>query len=771
MFSRQASTFALILFCAAGFGFLAAVPADEPSAGLKIIARKTLQGPSEWGLPADFRLIRSFTELVRAVGLDQANTVFEQWGEPKLDFERHMFVYVSAGSQRSSGYAVNIADVARRSIDGRPQVVVRWSLYEPKDYVLWVVTTPAELVMIERAEGEPTFKRVPFAETSGGDADNGKPAAEQVANGDEKPASSAVDWDALVREYDVLALPRPPADARPAALFHEMQLVQERDLVVPLSAPRYLLGFVTGGTNNRRFFVGTETMSISADDSDLTQFDPDQPFRGALVAAYDGNSFEIDVALPAAVECHRRGLKDLADQLLRSRVYASFEHPRSGFYQPIGLPPIVALRHVAWTHWGNKLTQKGADRAPLYGRMKNLVEREPTLSTPDRRALLESLSAALEPMRASAGTPERLIDDLVELDVLYFGRQGAVGAPAPIVELAKRGWDAMPALLAHLDDRRLTRSIVRPWDGSASYIPRVGELVSNLVQEMAGDEGLAWGRDAAGRFLSPKVIQPWWVRAAASGEEKYLVDNVLPEALEARSPYDPLVMRLSVAYPGRLPDVYRRSLAGHPDLNTWSLVSAIAAKSPLAVAVDLLAEGAAHPRVARQTEALEALSGLDVKRFEDLLVAGLPKLPSQPSGRYSLAEHVAFIRLCRKTERDDIWKALRHAMTSVDVGLRIEILDELGRTPKSPYTVWRRSIDLLAAFLDDESVRDTAADPEKYEGCAAAWLPTLQVRNWAAFQLATLLGVDLSAFREGKPITDDQWTKLRRDVRESRGRL
>lgn len=151
---------------------------------LKIVARKRLQGPSRWEVPADFRLIRSFTELVRAVGLDEANAVHETFGRPKLDFDRYMFVYVSAGSQRSSGYAVNILDVTQRSGESRLQIVVRWSLDEPKGFVLWVITTPAELAMVERAEGEAIFERVPFA------VEPGEKAQQEATTGTTSSAST-----------------------------------------------------------------------------------------------------------------------------------------------------------------------------------------------------------------------------------------------------------------------------------------------------------------------------------------------------------------------------------------------------------------------------------------------------------------------------------------------------------------------------------------------------------------------------------------------------
>jgi len=145
---------------------LNATLAGESATPLKVVARKQLEGDSRWGVPADLRLIRTFSELVRAVGLDQADDVYREFGKPKIDFERYMLAYVSAGSQRSSGYAVRIFDAVQRRDNGQPEIVIRWSLYEPKGYVLWVITTPAELVMIERGEGEPKFQRIPYSADS-----------------------------------------------------------------------------------------------------------------------------------------------------------------------------------------------------------------------------------------------------------------------------------------------------------------------------------------------------------------------------------------------------------------------------------------------------------------------------------------------------------------------------------------------------------------------------------------------------------------------------
>ncbi len=145
------------------------VCAEEPMGPLKILARKQLQGPSEWGVPADFRLIRTKTELVRAVGVNLAENIDREFGRPRIDFGRYMLAYVAPGSQRSSGYKVHILEVATRRAQDRDELCVRWTLHEPQGFVLWVITTPAEIAMVERADGEVSFERVSPEESATGE--------------------------------------------------------------------------------------------------------------------------------------------------------------------------------------------------------------------------------------------------------------------------------------------------------------------------------------------------------------------------------------------------------------------------------------------------------------------------------------------------------------------------------------------------------------------------------------------------------------------------
>jgi hypothetical protein len=780
--SRRRTGFAAVwLFLSIGLmiGAGSATPlrALGPPAGdapLNIVARRDLQGPSQWGVPPDYRLIRSGHELVRAVGIDVAEQLEREFGRPRIDYRRYMLAYVSAGSRRSSGFAVNILDVVKRSAAAGAAVRVRWSLYEPQGVVLMVITTPAQIVMIDRADGEPEFEHVPSQlatpEPAGEKATaTGRPTASgtETKRG-AAPADSAPNWERLVRNYTSLGLARPAADSALVAHFYDMELVEERDLVIPLHRPRYFLGFLAsaaGSAKEKQLLIGTETQRCSAEESSgLVKIESIVDLPGRIMTGYDARAFEINVALPTAIECYRRGQTELADELLRLQADSAYGHPQSIFYQPAGLSPAAALRFIAWTHWGNQLADAGSDRTALHKRMSELLRDEPSLRTPERVALLDSLAAALVPSKAPAGSAERLVDDLVELDALYFARQAAVGLPAPLAELTQRGGDALPTLLAHLEDRRLTRSLVRPWNGSASYLAEVGELVGNVVQDFAGDEGRDWKRSATSHFLEPEVVRAWWRHVQDLGEEAYLVKAAVPQAPQTERAYDAIVRRIAHKYPRRLPEVYRRLLAERPDVGTWNVVMAIVASTDGAAQSDALTAGTEHANLARRLEALEALSVLDPARFESLLLRNLPTIADKPAGPPAFSDQVRLARLCWKTERADIWSALCDATTKADVGIKLEIIEDLTTKTEMQFAERKRLTEFLGSFLDDATIRDAADDPQKYEGCAGRRWPKLEVRNWAAYQLATVLAVDVAAFDGGRAITDEQWARLRKAV-------
>ena len=90
------------------------------------------------------------------------------------------------------------------------------------------------------------------------------------------------------------------------------------------------------------------------------------------------------------------------------------------------------------------------------------------------------------------------------------------------------------------------------------------------------------------------------------------------------------------------------------------------------------------------------------------------------------------------------------------------MLKHTGLPGTSP-TQRQRRLAFLAAFLDDDTVRDTASNPEMFRGFAAGRLfDRLEVRNFAAMQMAAILGTPVDPTPEWKA---KEWTEVRNRVR------
>ena len=61
--------------------------------------------------------------------------------------------------------------------------------------------------------------------------------------------------------------------------------------------------------------------------------------------------------------------------------------------------------------------------------------------------------------------------------------------------LAQMGFAAVPALIEHLDDDRLTRSVKQGFNNFPTWNMRIKDVVSDLLQELAGEDvGKDWLR-------------------------------------------------------------------------------------------------------------------------------------------------------------------------------------------------------------------------------------------------------------------------------------
>src|SRR5262249_14421523 len=155
---------------------------------------------------------------------------------------------------------------------------------------------------------------------------------------------------------------------------------------------------------------------------------------------------------------------------------------------------------------------------------------------------------------APAGSVEALVDDLV--NVTSPNPALSERAPDPHYDrVAERGFEAVPALIAHLSDDRLTRSVKQGFNNFPTYHQRVSDVVSDILQAIAGDDlGKDWLRRQQGYGLERGPVMAWWDAARALGEEAYLTLHVLPSAPKAEWPNALELTIISHKYPAHLAD-------------------------------------------------------------------------------------------------------------------------------------------------------------------------------------------------------------------------
>ncbi len=599
------------------------------------------------------------------------------------------------------------------------------------------------------------------------------------------PASDAQPqiFSSLLGDYRQYGLPFPPADAQPVWLTIGMEVIEgphEPALVLSVYHLAFLLPAPPGKMDGTvTLLVGTEKVQPS--ESTAKDWEPvdvrtetPRPPRGQLYpglgvnsdAFVPGGEFHVNTHLAAAVQCFERGWLPLARLLLDHSLHAAYGERGTLFYQPARVPPRTALALLAWTWHANQLAAEGTDRRVALAAMHRVMAREPLLATASHREFLKAVEAALAPSQSPPGSAERWLDDLADQRLGFLGRLDDihVAADASYRRLVEAGLSAVPALIAHLDDPRVTRTVRHHW-GEVPERPseflRVGTIASDLVQEWAGDAGRAWRRSPTGGYLARADVERWWSETRQQPEEDYLVRSAVPRA--GGEPYGVMLWRLRSHAPQRLGDVYQAALSSAAEVATATVVHHLM-QSGLSRGQELrlLETGARSPRAGNQLDALRAMADLAPREFAACLAECLRRLPRTPPGAYLLCPESQLAGLAGSADDDAVWRELLRAAQRADAGLRLEILAQFTRS-RPPARTQGRAIRLLAAFLDDDTVRDLQTDAQKFAYATDGWIGSAPIGEWVALRLAEQLAVDRPA---GSPLdwTPAQWEELKAAV-------
>jgi hypothetical protein len=545
----------------------------------------------------------------------------------------------------------------------------------------------------------------------------------------------------LLQDYKSYGLPLPPKDA-PLVRFRSGGGGTSNGVEQP---PRYSLGFLLKeGTKEEPPDILRGTFRYQpAWNPPIVLLDP----VTATVPEIDGWAKDAGHdLLPLAIQCKARGWDSLAQ---------TFFEKKPADYQ--GRSPQITVRHEAWGYWTGRLSDPDSDRAVAARHLHALIVLVRELNTAENQLLLKSLDAALVPSKAKPGSLEALIDALVDVascNVDFFSDE-----PDPrYLRLIEAGFEAVPVLSNHLDDIRLTRVYWPGFNNFRGYHLQVRHLVSGLLEGLAGDELDVQPFD----LLTKKTAQQWWSKARKRGEEAHVLAQVLPK--DGQFPNGQLLRLILKKYPQQLPKVYQTLLDNEPRMQSWPVACALA-KTAVAreKKIEIYSYAARHKNLEHRNAALNELVDLDHERFIQLLVETLNGLPKMPEREYWMCREAWFASHALRTDEPRAWQALEKAARKSSVGLRLQMLDNIMCV--DPDLRRKQRLALLAAFLDDSTLRDMKTEPGRYDGFPAGYdFPRLEVRNYAALEIARLLKLD----RKPQPTWDaEQWARFRDEVREA----
>jgi hypothetical protein len=564
--------------------------------------------------------------------------------------------------------------------------------------------------------------------------------------------------DRLLAVYRKYELPLPP-DHAPLVKYAEAYAVDEDKKRHPLVS----LGFLTKEArpgNHAEILIGTSRRLVWGNDQPKQVKPVPGVEAGIEIAGY--GQFQTNACFATAIQCHARGWTELATKLFEMSMKEPFEHHVERDDYDLKATPITEVAFLAWAQRANELFRPETDRSVSLRRLKLLIVAEPRLDVQYNRDLIASLEAALVPSKGKPGSIDSMIDDLVELCPCDLNSD-----PRPqALALIERGFDAVPDLIAHLDDHRLTRFDSTGLGSHGFNYPfPVGSVCVMLLEGLVGYETRrTWDAEQPDDAAWKAKAQAWFEKAREKGEEQYLIENALP-AGEWPNRY---VLRvLSKKYPNDLVTLYRDLLEKRRGMQSWPMTDQIA-RSGLehGQKLDLLRSGARHKSLEHCYAALGSLQELDPVTCVTLLVETLDQLPPTCQGMYPDCRESSFGLLVRGTADPRAWTALASAARRADVGLRLELLNEV---------IWQgtegairtQQVAFLASFLTDETLRVMADNVAKFGStCAAHRFPRIEVRNATAMWLASILGLK----ENPEPSWNaEQWADLRGQVLKAVG--
>lgn len=441
-----------------------------------------------------------------------------------------------------------------------------------------------------------------------------------------------------------------------------------------------------------------------------------------------------------ALQCLERGWEDTALALFKRASETEGGHPHSPLSVGPETPAKDAVIRYLWAFAQKLALHPSDDRSDAAKLMRDLLDDGHGLPNEAGVWLCESLEAALVPSNSEPGTVEALIDKLVDTTKNggAFGGMGKLNENDPYSILQALGFEAIPFLIDHIDDKRLTRSVTQGFNNFPTWPRQVGDVVSDLLQGIAGDElGSDWLQRQKGGHVDRTAVLNWWKKVEAQGERSFLLERVYPGKKDG-FPNSAQLAILSKKYPEALPEVYRRMLDEFPEAESHPVAKAIE-DSKLAddFKITHFSDALEHSNWSTRYPALNALEELDDELFVQTLKKWLKDWPADATGPYWKSREARISHAVLSTEDEEVWRLFEVVLAKACVGLRMELLNTFNYTNKNDVSKSLR-VKTLMIYLDDETRR--IASGAKYDGPYAGFHhPSLRVCDFISGKVAGVL--------------------------------
>jgi len=535
--------------------------------------------------------------------------------------------------------------------------------------------------------------------------------------------------DEFVKEYQRLELPLPPQNAELVRINRYRFWAPPEEPItapyilawrVPSAKPgdhlRYLQGSYSGSGFWDEWYEAAAVEAIAPTPDALREI-------GEVTSGY---------WLSLAVHCQLRGWTDLARA---AYTLARAKEVKDDYYQS----EIVELHEIAWMHWVGKLSERMSDRKEVLVWLKKLIREEPHLQTARNARILSCLETTVGARKAKPGSVEALIDELTEYSAEYDSLPNRLKQES-YAKLVELGFDAVPALIEHLNDDRLSRAYSEGFNNFFPFLLTVGHLCSRILFDLSARTigGGYW--QLRGDRVDPDEARKWFEQTKKIGEEKWLVDHAIPTdggktIVNQSGRPEPLIVRVIAAkYPERIPAIYREMLK--KPVMPWMrdyVEEIVASKLPREKKVALLLEGVTHDDLDHRAYALKGISALDPTLFRKHVLLTLKEAEAKLDAKQNWCDSSDFITSIDLPDDQECWDVFTKLTKKSPFAARMHTIFCLvpSETRPDQFDPLRRErLRLLTQLLDDQT-----AEPDDSE----SW-SMVEVRDYAAAQLAGLLG-------------------------------